>query len=128
MHLSLTRDRFLELAERHTVVPIATEVLGDRSTPVSVFESLVGDHDGFLLESVEGGERWARWSFVGWDPSFTVVSRRGRTEAGGADIELPAGEVRFEAKIGQHRVVLVRASGRQQLRIASRPRWLSIPP
>ncbi len=92
MQISLTEDRFLELAEHHSVVPIAVEVLGDRETPVSVFESLVGDDDGFLLESVEGGERWARWSFVGWDPSFTVVSRNGRTEALGADVRLPDGD------------------------------------
>ena len=59
MQISLTKERFLELAQRHTVVPIAVEVLGDRETPVSVFEALVEDGDGFLLESVEGGERWA---------------------------------------------------------------------
>lgn len=60
MQISLTKERFLELAERYSVVPLATEVLGDRETPVSVFEALVGDDDGFLLESVEGGERWGR--------------------------------------------------------------------
>ncbi len=92
MQISLTKERFLELAERYTVVPLATEVLGDRETPVSVFESLVGDDDGFLLESVEGGERWARWSFVGWDPVFTLIARDGATEAIGADIDLPDGD------------------------------------
>jgi len=92
MQISLTKDQFLELAGAHTVVPIAVEVLGDRETPVSVFEALVGDDDGFLLESVEGGERWARWSFVGWDPTFTVVARNGATEAIGADIDLPDGD------------------------------------
>jgi anthranilate synthase component 1 len=63
------------------------EVLADRLTPVSVFDRLVGSDDGFLLESVEGGERWGRWSFVGWDPAFTLESRRGETTAS-ADIEL----------------------------------------
>ena len=92
MQISLTKDRFLELAEQYTVVPLATEVLGDRETPVSVFEALVGDDDGFLLESVEGGERWARWSFVGWDPVLTLISRGGTTEAVGADIDLPEGD------------------------------------
>ncbi|MEA3509887.1 MAG: chorismate-binding protein [Actinomycetota bacterium] len=92
MQLSLTKERFLELADQYSVVPLATEVLGDRETPVSVFETLVGDDDGFLLESVEGGERWARWSFVGWDPVFTLVSRNGVTEAVGADFDLPGGD------------------------------------
>ncbi len=92
MQISLTKDRFLELAGRYTVVPLATEVLGDRETPVSVFEALVGDDDGFLLESVEGGERWARWSFAGWDPVFTLIARDGVTEAIGAEIDLPEGD------------------------------------
>lgn len=92
MHISLTKERFIDLAERYTIVPVATEVLGDRETPVSVFEALVGDDDGFLLESVEGGERWARWSFVGWDPNFTLVSRHGATRAVGGEIDLPDGD------------------------------------
>ncbi|MEA3503237.1 MAG: chorismate-binding protein [Actinomycetota bacterium] len=92
MQISLTKGQFLELAKRYTVVPLATEVLGDRETPVSVFEALVGDDDGFLLESVEGGERWARWSFVGWDPAFTLIARDGSTEAVGAEIDLPEGD------------------------------------
>ena len=92
MQISLTKEQFLKLAERYTVVPLATEVLGDRETPVSVFEALVGDNDGFLLESVEGGERWARWSFVGWDPAFTLIARDGATEAVGSDIDLPNGD------------------------------------
>jgi len=92
MQISLTKDRFVDLAERYSVVPIAVEVLGDRETPVSVFEALVGDDDGFLLESVEGGERWARWSFVGWEPTFTVVARNGRTETIGAEIDIPDGD------------------------------------
>lgn len=77
MDPTLTIEAFRALAERYSVVPIAIEVLGDRHTPVSVFEQLVGDRDGFLLESVEGGERWGRWSFIGWDPAFTVSSLDG---------------------------------------------------
>jgi anthranilate synthase component 1 len=77
MEPSLTLESFRKLAEKYSVVPIALEVLGDRNTPVSVFEQLVRDGDGFLLESVEGGERWGRWSFIGWDPAFTVSSKDG---------------------------------------------------
>jgi anthranilate synthase component 1 len=81
MQLSLSQNAFVLLASKHPVVPVAVEVLADRLTPVSVFDRLVGSDDGFLLESVEGGERWGRWSFVGWNPAFTVVSRDGRTTA-----------------------------------------------
>jgi anthranilate synthase component 1 len=113
MQISLSKQRFVELAEAYSVVPIAVEVLGDRETPVSVFEALVGEDDGFLLESVEGGERWARWSFVGWDPSFTVVSRHGRTEVRGADVELPAGDPLevLEALVGRYTAPIGEACG-----------------
>jgi len=92
MQISLTKERFCELADRYTVVPVAVEILGDRMTPVSLFEALVGGSDGFLLESVEGGERWGRWSFVGWDPAFTLVARDGVCMIAGADVDLPDGD------------------------------------
>ncbi|MDP3984699.1 MAG: chorismate-binding protein [Acidimicrobiia bacterium] len=80
---------FLDLARRYSVVPVYQTVLADRDTPVSAFEKLVGDNPGFLLESVEGGERWAQWSFLGWDPEFTLVADGGKVEA---EIELPPGD------------------------------------
>ncbi len=68
---------FQDRARRYNVVPVTLEVLADRETPVSAFEKLVGQEDGFLFESVQGGERWSRWSFCGWDPAFTLESRAG---------------------------------------------------
>ena len=68
---------FQDRARRYNVVPVTLEVLADRETPVSAFEKLVGEEDGFLFESVQGGERWSRWSFCGWDPAFTLESRDG---------------------------------------------------
>jgi len=78
MDPNLTLEAFSAAAEHHPVVPLSVEILGDRETPVSVYEKLVGDEPGFLLESVEGGERWARWSFVGWRPQFTLIAEGGR--------------------------------------------------
>jgi anthranilate synthase component 1 len=80
---------FLSLAGRYPVVPVFTTVLADRETPVSAYEKLVGEGPGFLLESVEGGERWAQWSFLGWDPAFTLRSYRGVCTA---EVDLPAGD------------------------------------
>jgi anthranilate synthase component 1 len=88
--MSLSQNEFLDLAAKYSVVPVAVEVLADRLTPVSVFDRLVGDRDGFLLESVEGGERWGRWSFVGWDPAFTITSREGVSDAS-SDVDLGDG-------------------------------------
>jgi anthranilate synthase component 1 len=92
MRPNLSRSRFLELAAEHGVVPVAIEVLADRETPVSVFERLAGDDDGFLLESVEGGETWARWSFAGWAPEFTLLARDGRCWVEGESLDLPSGD------------------------------------
>jgi anthranilate synthase component I len=67
------RATFIALAGDHDLIAVSTQVMGDRDTPVSVFESLAAaSDDAFLLESVEGGDTWARWSFVGWDSLFTV--------------------------------------------------------
>jgi anthranilate synthase component I len=77
MDVRPTREEFERLAADYPVVPVATTFVADRETPVSAFEKLVGDQPGFLLESVEGGENWGRWSFVGWDPTFTLTSRDG---------------------------------------------------
>ena len=77
MRISLPQEAFVDLASKYSVVPLSVEVLADRLTPVGVFDRLVGESDGFLLESVEGGERWGRWSFVGWDPAFTLSARAG---------------------------------------------------
>jgi len=66
--------------------------MGDHHTPVSVYKRLVGDGDGFLLESVEGGERWARWSFVGWNPAFTVSARHGVASVDRSDISIADGD------------------------------------
>jgi anthranilate synthase component 1 len=83
MEPDLSRERFIELAASYAVVPISVEILGDRETAISVFEKLVGEEPGFLLESVEGGDRWARWSFVGGRPEFTLEARDGVTVATG---------------------------------------------
>ena len=68
------RDEFHRLAAAHTVVPVWAEVVADTETPVSAYLKLVGDGVGFLLESVEHGERWSRFSFVGRDPVATLVA------------------------------------------------------
>ena len=83
MLLRPSRDEFHSLARDHTVVPVWAEVLGDLETPVAAYAKLVGDGPGFLLESVEHGERWSRFSFVGRDPVATLVLRDGLVSVDG---------------------------------------------
>ena len=73
MKISPTRQEFHALAKENTVIPVWTEVLADVETPVSAYIKLVGDRPGFLLESVEHGERWSRFSFFGRDPVANMV-------------------------------------------------------
>jgi anthranilate synthase component 1 len=85
-----SRADFHLLSIAHTVVPVWTEVLADMETPVAAYMKLVGDDPGFLLESVENGERWSRYSFVGRNPLATLVLRDGRITATG---DIPSGTV-----------------------------------
>ncbi len=68
-------EEFRSLARSHRMVPVWRDVLADLSTPVSAFCRVVGEDEGFLLESVDGGDRWSRWSFVGRRPLGTLVAR-----------------------------------------------------
>jgi anthranilate synthase component 1 len=85
-----SRADFHFLAISHTVVPVWTEVLADMETPVAAYLKLVGDDPGFLLESVENGERWSRYSFVGRNPLATLVLRDGQITTTG---DIPSGTV-----------------------------------
>ena len=81
---------FVELAQRGTFVPVCKEIMADLLTPVSAFLKIAEHSDyAFLLESVEGGEQVARYSFLGKDPFLVVRSRDGKTmlERGGAITE-----------------------------------------
>ena len=84
-----TFEEFAEQAGYGNVVPVVRSVLADLHTPVGAFMRVAGNSPyAFLLESVEGGERIARYSFLGADPEIivrgrgmqTVVERDGKTE------------------------------------------------
>ena len=75
-------DEFLRLLEKGNTVPVYRQLLADALTPVSAYQRLAmpegfapASH-AFLLESVVGGERIGRYSFVGTDPEATFLARR----------------------------------------------------
>jgi anthranilate synthase component 1 len=61
---------FTALAPSADVIPVYRQLLGDRLTPVTAFEVLGRDAHAFLLESVVGGEKIARYSFIATAPSL----------------------------------------------------------
>jgi anthranilate synthase component 1 len=60
------RQQFLDLSQRHNVIPVCQEILADTETPVTLLRKIQQNGGPiFLFESVEGGERWGRYSFLG---------------------------------------------------------------
>lgn len=73
-------EQFQLLAKSATFVPVCREVIADTLTPVSAFLRVAGNSErSFLFESVVGGERLARYSFLGKDPLLTLRSVQGST-------------------------------------------------
>jgi anthranilate synthase component 1 len=68
---------FAERARKGGMVPVTRQVVLDGDTPVTAFAKLHRGSYGFLLESLEGGERWARYTFMATDPE-EVFRYRGR--------------------------------------------------
>ena len=86
-------ETFEKYSREHRIVPVWRSLLADQVTPVAVFARCVGERDGFLLESVENGERWSRWSFLGRNPLASIVSQAGElTITGPLAAEIPAGD------------------------------------
>ena len=63
-----SRDAFLERARHGGIVPVMREVITDADTPVAAFAKIARPPFAFLLESLVGGERWARYTFLGTEP------------------------------------------------------------
>jgi anthranilate synthase component 1 len=68
MHLHPTKAAFVELAAQGNVIPVYTDLMADFETPVSAYAKLRETGPSYLLESVEGGERLSRYSFIGCRP------------------------------------------------------------
>ena len=75
-----TRSEFHALAKTGKLVPVYREVFADHDTPVSAFRKIDDGPYGFLLESVEGGEKWGRYSLLGSRPSMVFIARGEKCE------------------------------------------------
>ncbi|MDD4355987.1 MAG: anthranilate synthase component I, partial [Smithellaceae bacterium] len=66
---------FEAFTRRGNLIPVYREILADIETPVSVLKKLQHKHHVYLLESVEGGEKWGRYSFIGTDAGVVFKVR-----------------------------------------------------
>ncbi len=66
-------ERIQELAKDYTVIPICKEIYADVVTPITLLRRLAkNSKQYYLLESVEGGEKWGRYSFLGYNPVMRI--------------------------------------------------------
>lgn len=71
-----TFEEVKKLSKSYNIIPVSMEVYADMETPISLFKRFAKGRC-FLLESVEGGEKWARYSFIGRNPFLTLSSNNG---------------------------------------------------
>ncbi|OGU18199.1 MAG: anthranilate synthase component I [Geobacteraceae bacterium GWC2_53_11] len=70
-----TLTNFQTLTEKGNLIPVYREIMADMDTPVSAFRKLDDGRFSYLLESIEGGEKWGRYSFLGSSPSLIIRSK-----------------------------------------------------
>ncbi len=63
---------FQTLSTKGNLIPVYREILADLDTPVSAFKKIDDGRYGFLLESIEGGEKWGRYTFLGSSPAVVI--------------------------------------------------------
>ena len=79
--LNLTLEQVKAYQKDYTAVPVAKECFADMTTPLAFLSTVKGSsNDYFLLESLEGGERWGRYSFIGYDPIVKLRAKDSMVE------------------------------------------------
>ena len=83
-------ETFATMLEQADLVPLHRTIVADLDTPLTIFAKVAGtDRHAFLFESMEGGEKWGRYSFIGLDPLATFESRRDQVVIKGSGINEP---------------------------------------
>lgn len=76
-----TMDEARTLCKGNTIIPISLELYSDIKTPIEVLRCIKEkSKQCYLLESVEGGEKWGRYSFLGYDPKLSITCKDGIME------------------------------------------------
>ncbi|HKV55817.1 MAG TPA: hypothetical protein VJN94_14380, partial [Candidatus Binataceae bacterium] len=83
----------------YNLIPVAREIAADLETPVSAFLKIARGDYSFLFESVRGGEKWGRYTFLGTEPSMVLRARGDRLDLirPGRAVEVRPVENSFEA-------------------------------
>jgi anthranilate synthase component 1 len=66
-------EDYMEMSKEYNLIPVFTDLLVDMDTPISIFKKVCNGSQVYLLESVEGGENLARYSFIGLEPFVSYI-------------------------------------------------------
>ena len=81
-------DEIRDILKDYSMIPICKEIYADVITPISLLRKMeTFDKNFFLLESVEGGEKWARYSFLGYEPVLHITCKNGKVTQKSGEIE-----------------------------------------
>ncbi|GIO55266.1 anthranilate synthase component I [Paenibacillus cineris] len=75
--LNPSKEQVIALAGQYNLIPVVKRLLADMETPIRIFQRYAQRECAFLLESVEGGSQWARYSFIGTDPFMMISGKKG---------------------------------------------------
>lgn len=71
-------DEVLSLKDKYSVIPVSKEIYADVVTPITLLRKIAQKSDKFfLLESIEGGEKWGRYSYLGFNPKSRIAYKNG---------------------------------------------------
>lgn len=82
-------SQYEELSKKYNLVPVYREIFVDMETPISVYKKVCQGENTYLLESVEGGENLARYSFIGFEPYIIYQCKNGQGIIREGDRETP---------------------------------------
>lgn len=81
-------NKIENLTKEYNMIPICKEIYADVITPIQLLRKMEAfDKNFFLLESVEGGEKWARYSFLGYEPVLHITCKNGKVTQKSGEIE-----------------------------------------
>ncbi|MDR3569567.1 MAG: anthranilate synthase component I family protein [Syntrophobacteraceae bacterium] len=113
------RTEFRAMAEKGNLIPVCMELLADTETPVSALAKIYDGHGPvFLLESMEGGERWGRYSFLGSSATKSVRVFREDVE-----IESETGKERIAHEGDPLKVLRSLMAGYKPVKLSRLPRF-----
>ncbi|MUG65010.1 anthranilate synthase component I [Paenibacillus campinasensis] len=108
---SPSMEQVVSMAGTYNLIPVAIRLLADMETPIRIFQRYAERKRAFLLESVEGGVRWARYSFIGTDPFLMISGKKGHIE-----VEMEGKRSKLEGKPVEELKALLRRYKSPQLK------------